>query len=672
MLDHTMAYFVTGATGFIGRRLVEQLLANRQGDVYVLVRENSTGRLDDLVERWSMTAGASAAERVKPVIGDLRRPLLGIEKEQVADLRGKVDHFFHLAAVYDMTAPAERNTAVNVGGTTHAVELARAIDAKHLHHVSSIAVAGTFKGVFDEGMFDEGQRLPSPYHRTKYESERIVRDQPYIPWRVYRPGIVVGDSQTGEMDKIDGPYYFFKAIQRMRQLLPEWVPLLGIDLGYTNVVPVDWVAGALEQIAHEPDLDGRAFHLTDPRPQRVDELINELAGIAHAPKFALNIDKRLLDPLPKWPLKLALALPPLRQARSLALRDLGIPEEVISHMELVPRFDTRETARALAGTPLEQPPAMQDYLPRLWDYWEREMDNQLRRGATLKQALDGKHVLITGASSGIGRSTALKVAEAGGVPLLVARNVDKLEEVRAEIVAGGGTAYVYAADIADIESIERLLERVLADHRNIDMLVNNAGRSIRRSIALSYDRFHDFERTIQLNYFGAVKLIIGLLPHMRERGSGHIVNVSSIGVQTNPPRFSAYVASKAALDAFTRVVASEVIGDGVTFTTIHMPLVRTPMIAPTKMYDAFPAISPEEAADMICEALRARPKEMGTWMGKFGEVAYTLSPSTVDRLLHLAYRVFPDSAASKGHADVEERASFEQIAMATLTRGVHW
>jgi thioester reductase-like protein len=667
-----MAYFVTGATGFIGRRLVERLLANRQGDVYVLVRDKSAGRLDDLIERWSLAAGASATERIRPVLGDLRRPMLGVEKEQVAELRGKIEHFFHLAAVYDMTAPAERNTAVNVGGTTHAVELARALDAGHLHHVSSIAVAGTYKGVFDETMFDEGQRLPSPYHRTKYESERIVREQPYMPWRVYRPGIVVGDSQTGEMDKIDGPYYFFKAIQRLRQLLPEWVPLVGLDLGYTNIVPVDWVAGALEHIAHEPELDGRAFHLTDPRPQRVDELINELAGIAHAPRFALSIDKRLTDPLPKWPLKLALALPPLRQARALALRDLGIPPEVLAHMELVPRFDTRDAERALSGSPLEQPPAMHDYLPRLWDYWERDMDNQLRRGATLRQALDGKHVLITGASSGIGRSTALKVAAAGGVPLLVARNVEALEEVRAEIVAGGGTAYVYAADISDIDSIERLLERVLADHRNVDMLVNNAGRSIRRSIALSYDRFHDFERTIQLNYFGAVKLIIGLLPHMRERGSGHIVNVSSIGVQTNPPRFSAYVASKAALDAFTRVVASEVIGDGVTFTTIHMPLVRTPMIAPTKMYDAFPAISPEEAADMICEALRGRPKEMGTWMGKFGEVAYTLSPSAVDRLLHLAYRVFPDSAASKGHADIEERASFEQIAMATLTRGVHW
>ena len=153
--------------------------------------------------------------------------------------------------------------------------LARAVEAGHLHHVSSIAVAGTYRGTFNEDMFDERQKLPSPYHRTKFEAERIVREQPYVPWRAYRPGIVVGDSRTGEMDKLDGPYYFFKAIQRMRQLFPEWAPLVGLDLGYTNIVPVDWVAGALEHIAHEPDLDGRAFHLTDPRTQRVDELIND-------------------------------------------------------------------------------------------------------------------------------------------------------------------------------------------------------------------------------------------------------------------------------------------------------------------------------------------------------------------------------------------------------------
>src|ERR1035437_7587832 len=406
-----MAYFVTGATGSIGKRLVERLLEKRQGKIYVLVRESSKGRLDELIERWTMVVGPSAAERIEAVFGDLRRPLLGIEKEQVIELRGKINHFFHLAAVYDMTAPAERNTAVNVGGTTHAVELARALDAKHLHHVSSIAVAGEYKGVFDEEMFDEGQKLPSPYHLTKFESERIAREQPYVPWRVYRPGIVVGDSRTGEMDKIDGPYYFFKAIERMRHLLPEWVPLVGLDLGYTNIVPVDWVAGALEHIAHEPDLDGHAFHLTDPRPQRVDDLLNELATAAHAPRFAVSIDKRLVAPLPKWPLALAAALPPFRQVRGLALRELGIPKEVIAHLELVPRFDTRQAAEALAGSPLETPPPLPEYVSRLWDYWEREMNTDLGRGRSLKEALNGKHVMITGASSGIGRRAAADRAQ---------------------------------------------------------------------------------------------------------------------------------------------------------------------------------------------------------------------------------------------------------------------
>src|SRR5438105_6008097 len=313
-----MAYFVTGATGFIGRRLIERLLDKRQGPVYVLVRETSLERLEDLIVRWGAVVGESAAKRVEPVIGDLRRPLLGVEQERVSELRGNIANFFHLAAVYDMTAPAELNTAVNVGGTTHAVELARAVDAERLHHVSSIAVAGTYKGVFEESMFDEGQKLPSPYHRTKFESERIVREQPYVPWRVYRPGVVVGDSRTGEMDKVDGPYYFFKAIQRMRQLLPEWLPLVGVDVGNTNVVPVDWVVGALEHIAHEPDLDGSAFHLTDPRRQPVAEVINEFAAAAHAPRVVLRLAKRVPDPIPKWPLALALDLPPWRQVRKLA------------------------------------------------------------------------------------------------------------------------------------------------------------------------------------------------------------------------------------------------------------------------------------------------------------------------------------------------------------------
>jgi NAD(P)-dependent dehydrogenase (short-subunit alcohol dehydrogenase family) len=357
--------------------------------------------------------------------------------------------------------------------------------------------------------------------------------------------------------------------------------------------------------------------------------------------------------------------------RRAILADFGIPDEIVGHIALVPQFDTRDTERALEGSDIAVPP-LESYATKLWDYWERQLDPDLYRDRSFEGAVNGRTVVITGASSGIGRAAALKIARAGGVPLLVARSTAKLEETKAEIEALGGTAYVYSADLSDMDSIDALVEQMLADHASIDMLVNNAGRSIRRSVALSYDRFHDFERTMQLNYFGAIKLTMGLLPHMKERGFGHVVMVSSIGAQTNPPRFSAYVASKAALDAWTRVVGSEVIGDGISFTTIHMQLVRTPMIAPTKIYDAFPTITPDEAADLVCEALRAKPKTINTRLGTFGEVLYAISPKAVDQILHLAYKVFPESAAAKGEKDPNEKASMEQIAMATLMKGVHW
>jgi len=658
-----MTYFVTGATGFIGRHLVERLL-QRDGDVHVLVRAGSTDKLDALVERW----GPAAKERVRPVIGDLAEPSLGVD---AAQLQGKVDHFFHLAAIYDMTADDERNEQLNVAGTRHAVELANAVGAGCLHHTSSIAAAGNYKGLFREDHFDEGQELPSAYHRTKFESEKIARQESTVPWRVYRPAIVVGHSQTGEMDKIDGPYYFFKLIQKLRGWLPQWFPLVGPELGHTNVVPVDYVAAAMDHIAHQPDLDGQAFHLTNPRRQRSGEVINIFAEAAHAPQLQLRVDKRLLDALPKGAIGMLMQAPPLKDARRAILNDFGIPDEVIDHVGLRPEFDTRDTERALQGTGIAVP-ALEDYAWRLWDYWERHLDPDLFKDRSFEGAVNGKRVLITGASSGIGQAAALKIAQAGGIPLLVARGVEKLEEVKAQIEDMGGTAYVYPADLGDLESIDDLVERVMADQPAVDILVNNAGRSIRRSIKLSYERFHDFERTMQLNYFGAIRLSMRLLPHMSERKTGHVINISSIGAQTNPPRFSAYVASKAALDAWTRVVGSEFIGDNVHFTTIHMQLVKTPMIAPTKIYDAFPTITPDQAADLICEAIRARPKTINTRLGTFGEVMYTLAPKAVDQILHTAYKVFPDSAAAAGKKDPDEKASMEQIAMANMMKGIHW
>jgi short-subunit dehydrogenase len=658
-----LTYFVTGATGFIGRHLVEQLL-QRDGDIHVLVRSGSTDKLDALIERW----GPGAKDRIKPVVGDLGEPNLGVEP---GELKGKIDHFFHLAAMYDMTADDETNERLNVEGTRNAVDLANALEAGILHHTSSIAAAGNFKGLFREDHFDEGQELPSAYHRTKFESEKIARERSTVPWRVYRPAIVVGHSESGEMDKIDGPYYFFKLIQKLRGWLPEWFPLAGPEFGWTNIVPVDYVAEAMDHIAHEPDLDGQAFHLVNPKRQRSGEVLNIFSEAAHAPQMQLRVDRRIIEALPKGVLGLAMQAPPVKNVRKTLLADFGIPEEVIDHVGLRPDFDTRDTERALKGTDISVP-ELSDYAYRLWDYWERNLDPDLFRDRSFEGAVNGKRVVITGASSGIGEAAAMKIAAAGGIPLLVARGMEKLEELKKKIEAEGGTAYVYSADLSDMESIDALVEKIRDEHPVVDILVNNAGRSIRRSIALSHDRFHDFERTMQLNYFGAIRLTMGLLPHMRERKAGHIIQISSIGAQTNPPRFSAYVASKAALDAWTRVVGSETIGDNVHFTTIHMQLVRTPMIAPTKIYDAFPTLTPDEAGDLICEAIRSKPKTINTRIGTFGEVLYALAPKAMDQILHTAYKVFPDSAAASGKKDPDEKASVEQIAMANLMKGVHW
>jgi short-subunit dehydrogenase len=288
---------------------------------------------------------------------------------------------------------------------------------------------------------------------------------------------------------------------------------------------------------------------------------------------------------------------------------------------------------------------------------------------SLEDAVSDRTVMITGASSGIGKAAALQIGAAGGSVLLVARTREKLDETRIEIERLGGVAHVHACDLGDPEDIDRMAAEALERHGTIDILVNNAGRSIRRSISRSYDRFHDYQRTMQVNYFGPVKLILDVLPVMRERGSGHIINISTMGLQTNTPRFAAYLASKAALDAFSRSIAPEVIDDGVHITTVYMPLVRTPMIAPTKVYDRFPTLSPEEAAELICDAIRKRPKRIGTALGTLGQLGYAIAPGAQDLVVNRAYKLFPESDE---RGTDPEHPSAEQRAFVRATRGVHW
>src|SRR5215813_12269670 len=661
-----MAYFVTGGTGFIGRFLIGNLL-KRDDPIYVLVRKSSQKKLVALRKEL----GASEAQ-VIGIVGDLGKPLLGVAEGEIAKLKGKVGHVFHLAAVYDLAASAEAQEAANVEGTRHAVTFAEAVRAGCFHHVSSIAAAGLYEGTFREDMFEEAEELDHPYFKTKHLSEGVVRKESKRPWRVYRPGIVVGHSKTGYIDKIDGPYYFFKLIQRMRELLPPWVPTIGIEGGRINMVPVDFVADALDFLAHKKGLDGKCFHLTDPEPYRIGEVLNNFAKAAHAPQMTMRINARMFGFIPAPILYGIGSLAPIKRMIRAVLKDLGIPKDVFQFVNWPTRYDNREAAKALKGSGISVPP-LDTYAYRLWDYWERNLDPDLFIDRSLSGRVTDKVVVVTGASSGIGKATALKLAAAGAKVMLVARGEDKLVETKKEIEAAGGRAWIYTCDISDMTSCDALVAKVLKEHGMCDYLVNNAGRSIRRGIINSFDRFHDFERTMQLNYFGALRLLMGFLPKMIEKKRGHIINVSSIGVLTNAPRFSAYVASKSAMDAFSACAASEFLDKGISFTTINMPLVRTPMIAPTKMYENVPTLSPEEAADLVAEAIVYKPVRIATRLGVFVAVAHAVAPKLTQILLNTAFNMFPESAAAAGKKEGEPQPlTAEQMAFAALTQGIHW
>ncbi|WP_374664879.1 SDR family oxidoreductase [Ramlibacter sp.] len=661
-----MHYFVTGATGFIGKRLVRKLLERKGAVVHFLIRKESEGKVAALREYW----GASAAKAI-PVYGDLTARKLGVSAEDVKKLKGQVDHFYHLAAVYDLGADEESQIQVNIEGTRNTVELAKAIDAGHFHHVSSIAAAGLYEGVFREDMFEEAENIDHPYFMTKHESEKIVRKECKVPWTVYRPAMVVGDSQTGEMDKIDGPYYFFKLIQRMRQVLPPWMPAVGLEGGRINIVPVDYVVDALDHISHKAGIEKKAFHLVDPVGYRVGDVLDIFSRAAHAPRMNLFINAALLGFIPKSVKKGLMAVAPVRRVRAAVMKDLGLPEDILTFVNYPTRFDSRDAQALLKGSGIECP-NLKDYAWRLWDYWERHLDPDLHIDRSLRGTVGGKVVLVTGGSSGIGLAAAHKFAEAGAITIICGRDQDKLDEACKEAKAKGYAFVAYQADIADMADCDRFVKVLIENHGGVDFLINNAGRSIRRAIESSYDRFHDFERTMQLNYFGCLRVTMGLLPGMVEKRKGHVVNISSIGVLTNAPRFSAYVASKAALDAWTRCASSEFQDQGITFTTINMPLVRTPMIAPTKIYNNVPTLSPEEAADMIAQACIFKPVRIATRLGITGQLMHALVPRVAQIVMNTSFRMFPDSSAAKGDKGAKPQLSPEAIAMQQMMRGIHF
>jgi len=629
--------FVTGGTGLIGRFVVEALLS-RGATVHMMVREGSRGsraeRIEGLRAHAARTAGTLAL-----VPGDLTAPDLGLDAAGRAAL-GQADHCFHLAALYDIEAREEDLVAANVGGTEHLLATLRACGfGGVLHHASSIAVAGDYEGTFTEAMLDEGQGFPHPYHRTKYESERRVRESG-LPYRVYRPSAVVGHSETGEMDRVDGPYLGFQGLQLLAWALPQWVRLPVPKVrGRMNLVPVDYVADAMVHLALSPGEGPRVYHLVDPHPPRFHDMLAIFLRAMGGPRVGPAVDVKSVPGVLNA-MNLVNMLPAAKEMRGEILEDLGLPSEGIDALNLRVRFDDQETQKGLAGSGIHCP-TLDTYAKTLVRYYEDHLDATHQRPLRYAHYLGGKTVLVTGASRGIGAEVARQAATAGARVLLVARDGAALEEVARGIREHGGEAHVLPSDLSDLAAIDALVERVLREHGGVDILIHNAAHSIRRTVSDSVDRFHDFERTMALNYFGPVRLTLGLLESLRAR-HGRIANVLTMGVLIPGPYFAAYLASKGALQAFGDSLAGELHGEGVDVAQIYLPLVKTEMMAPTKAYaDRVDIMTPTKAAHMVLDGVVDRRRRVITPTGRFYALSNLFNPRTTTRVMNLLHRTFP-------------------------------
>lgn len=628
--------FVTGGTGLIGRALVERLLTRGLNVTLMLRPGAEERRKNELAALDRKSGGANGS--LSWVTGDLSAPALGLSEGGRLAL-GSATHCFHLAALYDIEANPDAIAQTNVHGTQHLVSALRESGFEgRLHHVSSVAVAGDYEGTFTESMFDEGQLLPHAYHRSKHQSEKLVRESGF-EYRIYRPSGVVGDSKSGAIDKIDGLYFSFAAIEKLAYALPAWVKVPAPRIrGAFNVVPVDYVADAMAHIALG-DSQARVFHLVDPKPASLIKMTNLFLEAAGGPKLLATVDLGKLPGAKKTAGLLGM-LPSFQELREGFLGDLGLPTGALAAMNVKARYDDSNTRAALAGSGIHCPP-LRDYAKTLYRYYEDHLAPRHRRPERYRDALANKTVLVTGSSRGVGEFVAKRAAEAGAKVLLVARDTERLESVAEQIRRTGGEAHVHAADLSSYEEVDALADAVLGEHGGVDVLVHNAAHSIRRPVSRSVDRFHDFERTMALNYFAPVRLTLRLLGTLRERG-GSISLVLTQGVLIPTPFFPAYTATKAALDAFGDSLAAELQHEGLHVSSVYLPLVKTEMIGPTADYaERTDVMTPERAATMVLDGIVDRRRRVMPGLAWYFAFSNRVTPTMTTRVLNIMQRAFP-------------------------------
>lgn len=635
--------FFTGATGLLGRELMTRL-RRRAAHVTALVRSPTQRRERDLLTTWSAQLRAAGGS-LRVVSGDLAQPDLGLPD---ALSLGDFDHIVHAAAIYDLEASEESLMQINVEGTRSLLERARDQGFRGVFHLlSSVAVAGDYKQTMREDQLELGQGHPHPYQLSKYRAEKLVRAVTDFQYRIYRPSAVVGDSRTGAMLRADGPYYLFPIIKKLRDSWPRFVPFTTTFDAPLNMVPVDYVADAIDHLAFAPGHDGACFHVVDGRHYPFHRTFNLLASAAGAPRVK---GRGFLRHVPKY---LREGLGTVKFLRQEMLADLGIPAGLAQATNRKVRYDTSGIDEALRGTKITCP-AQETYVPVLWDFWLRHLDPDRDPAVRNRQRLQDATVLITGASSGVGEALAKACARAGAHVIIVARRAEELQRVASEIEAaadpaaetadqpGAGRVSWHVADLSDLQACDDLIEIVLEQYGAPDLLVNNAARSIRRSVLESLERYHDFERVMRLNFFAPVRLMRGFVPGMRARGSGHVVNVLTAGVALPTPRFSAYGASKAALGHLTDTMNAELMADGLNFTGVYLPWVRTPMMDKTGAFKDNRAMTPERAADWILEGVTQRKAHVIDSDARRRWALRAVAPQLLARITSAMFRVSAD------------------------------
>jgi len=640
---------LTGASGFLGMHLVEALL-NAGHDLTLLVRNPATRQINDWLKAWNTEHDS---QRISVYKFDLEQDGLALDSEPEWHT---FDHVYHLAAIYDLDAEPARVLAANVQGTEHLLEkLDKADFTGSFHFVSSIAVAGDFNGTFDERMFDEGQQHSHVYHQSKFQSEALVRkfrEQAEFKVMIYRPSAIVGHSETGYIDKIDGPYYLFTLLSQLKRWLPGKVPLPVLKTRITlDMVPVDYVVQSLVYLSQShPDAladEQFCFHLTNPDSPTLSDLFQMLLKCTDGPEAGLAIP---IDGIAKYvgisQVKLALQLKALRMLKKEFFSLLRVPESATDALMPNVSFSADRTLALLNAAGIQLPPVA-SYIENLWQYYAKHMDPYKHRVFYAKKAFKGKRILITGGSSGIGFESAKIAYGLGAHVILAARDADKLKACERELKqmnSEGGQVCSFSCDLSELESCDELIRFVHDNFGSVDILFSNAGRSIRRSIAKSQGRFHDLERTMQLNYFGAARLILGLIPSMKQQGGGHIIHSSSMGTLSATPRFGPYMASKIALDTLMDAMAAEFANHNVHFSTIKFPLVKTPMVAPTAAFKKAKLTSPEKAAQIFMDTVIDKTRHKMTATGALlGFVAW-VSPNFMTQLYNYGFQIWPDES----------------------------